>query len=147
MINVLFLPPMPTAAPANIVPYTVEFDADLRMVVATHSGAMEAKDLRGITAAIVAVAREHRVIIALLDFTRMNFAADIVDIFNVPARVYPEFKVSRSAHIAVLMPPGVHERQAMRFYETASRNRGYQVSLFDSKAEAVKWLQQLPQPA
>lgn len=129
------------------MPYTVEFDADLRMVVATHTGAMEAKDLRGLTAAIVALARKHRVIIALLDFTRMNFAADIIDIFNVPARVYPEFNVSRSAHIAVLLPPGTNERMAMRFYETASRNRGYQVSLFDSRPEAVKWLQQLPQHA
>ena len=117
------------------------------MVVATHTGSLKDEDLRSITAAIVKVAREHRVIIALLDFTRMNFAADIVDVFNVPARIYPEFNVSRSAHIAVLLPTGEHERQAMRFYETASRNRGYQVSLFDVRPAAVKWRQQLPQSA
>ena len=129
------------------MPFTVQFDADLRMVVATHTGALKAEDLRGITAALVKVASEHRVIIALLDFTQMKFAADIVDIFNVPARIFPEFNVSRSAHIAVLLPAGAPERQAMRFYETASRNRGYQVSLFDARPAALKWLQQLPQPA
>lgn len=117
------------------------------MVVATHTGPLKAEDMRGITEAIVTVAREHRVIIALLDFTRMVFAADIIDVFDVPARVYPEFNVSRAAHIAVLLPPGQRERQAMRFYETASRNRGYQVSLFDTRKAAIEWLHQLPQPA
>ena len=42
--------------------------------------------------------------------------------------------------VAVLLPASAREREAVEFYETACRNRGWDVSAFATSREAVAWL-------
>ena len=70
----------------------------------------------------------------------MKLDATLVDIFNLPTKQYLEEGADRSARVALLLPTPPKEREAVEFYETACRNRGWNVRSFDERPAAIDWL-------
>jgi hypothetical protein len=75
----------------------------------------------------------------LLDLNKAEIGLSTFEIYDIP-RKYMEQSVSRNTKMAILYPES--ESRDFNFYETVSRNAGYDVMLFQEFEAAMKWLKE-----
>ncbi len=80
----------------------------------------------------------------LVDDTKWKTTVSELDIYSWP-KLYEDLDVNRNNRIAVISPPTPAEQKSLQFYETVCRNRGWQISLFSTRQQALDWL--LNEPA
>lgn len=120
----------------------ISYDPEHGMVHALHTGAFTAQDMQSMTSHCIGMTRERGCARFLIDLSGIELEASFFDIYNLPERQYATEGAGLHGRIAVLMPAGGREREAAQFYQTASRNRGHLVSLFEGRDAALAWLGQ-----
>ena len=123
------------------MPWAVDHDPKLAAVRLTLSGTVSIDELRKMTEEASAVARNTGSARILVDTSVLAATIPLTDIIDL-ARFYSESGVDRRFRVAVIMPaiPELHED--MRFYETVCRNRGFDVTAFSTRDEAMAWLEE-----
>ena len=124
------------------MPWGYTRNPQLPIVEVEFSGDVTAHDLQEATSTLIALEKEEGVNRFLIDPTKMVFAASMTDVYNLPEKQYVEEQADRSGRVAVILPTSPEEREAVQFYETACRNRGWHVKAFADTPEAVEWLTQ-----
>lgn len=66
--------------------------------------------------------------------------ASFADTYNLAERHYTDEELDRRSRIAVLLPTSASGCEAARFFETVSRNRGWNVRVCLDRQTAVEWL-------
>jgi hypothetical protein len=76
----------------------------------------------------------------LADTSEARTAPTIFDLFDLANSIYPEQNMPRRSFIAVVLPKANQPREMVKFLETASRNRGWLMQVFEDRQSATAWL-------
>ncbi len=88
---------------------------------------------------VVKSMRENTCKRLLIDLKNIEIKLSTFEIYDIP-RKYMEQSISRDTKMAILFPES--ESRDFNFYETVSRNAGYDVMLFPEFDTAMKWLKE-----
>jgi hypothetical protein len=73
------------------------------------------------------------------DGTELEPSSTVVDIYEM-VMIIDRVLVDRGAREAMIAPRDPEAAAQVRFFETACRNRGLAVRVFDDRDEALRWL-------
>ncbi|HUL94870.1 MAG TPA: hypothetical protein VLT89_02605 [Usitatibacter sp.] len=109
------------------------------MVEITYRGLIPAEQLRRVLEEFVALQSAAGVLRVLLDSREHEVASSRGEIVNFP-QAYEALGLDRRTRIAVIPPASPDGRKAATFYETACRNRGWNVRVHPDRDSAIAWL-------
>lgn len=124
------------------VPYTVEFDAKTDCIRVILRGTFDLEASRDCAGAAAEASRDNNCYRILYDGRQAVLAMPVGDLYRLPT-LLEDLGIGRSHRRALLVSKQIED---FRFYETASRNRGYSVRVFDDEARAVTWLMEPREP-
>ena len=104
-----------------------------------YSGSIDAPQLRKAILENAAAAKERGVGRFLSDCRLLEEGASLTDVYDLPA-IYESLGVGRDWWEAIVLPVMPTAEEQLKFYETVTRNRGFQVRIFGSREEALAWL-------
>ena len=90
---------------------------------------------------IVDTLRKHSSLRLFIDNRQLHNIASVGELYNL-SHFFHEIKLPLNLKIGLLMeanPPDVKEKE-LGFFETVSRNRGYNMRIFYTENEAIEWL-------
>jgi hypothetical protein len=120
--------------------WDVNLNEALKIIEIVYRGHITARDLQDSTSRAIALEKEKGVILFLIDATETEIAASLMDILSLPDRQYVEEKADPLGRVAVILPRSPRAQEAARFYEMASKNRGWTVEVFPTRDRALHWL-------
>ena len=123
--------------------WTYSINATSRIAEVAYAGDTTACDLKESTSKFIALEKEKGINRFLIDTSEMVLSASILDIHNLPDMQYIEEEADRSGRVALMLPSSPREKEAVKFYETVCKNRGWDVQAFTEKQEAINWLTRL----
>ena len=124
------------------MPYTVTYDPDTSFVVTVVEGKMTLEELKAEEEQSVALAFENGTRKFLVDLADYEASVSTTQLLEFPDRY--EKRLKRPIYVAVVEPLSEEAREDARFYETVCRNRGWNVTLFAKRGDAVAWLRERP---
>lgn len=127
------------------MPWTVTFDAGPAVVRMTFTGIVPPEELRMAVGRTLELAEEHGALRFLADCRTLEGGHSLFDLF-AKAQEVEHSGLSRSVREAVLLPASERARADVQFWETAARNRGFEVRVFPDLDSAMAWLIE-PAPA
>lgn len=122
------------------VPWGSRYAPERATVVVNGSGRLCWKDVKRISEEAARLINEHGASRILLDYTDADLDVGVVDVFGLP-ECYDRAGMPRNVRIALLVPRARQPAGLYQFYETVSRNKGYQCRLFGSRQAAEQWLE------
>ncbi|HEY9172718.1 MAG TPA: hypothetical protein VI136_10585 [Verrucomicrobiae bacterium] len=121
------------------MPWMAKYNTELKAVVVVSQGIVSPEELREQVQSVVALGRDHATDRFLFDDEHVTSAMSAIDLVSL-VDAYAELGLPQSARIAVLLPKATHSARAIQFYETAARNRAYNVRVFPGRVAAELWL-------
>ncbi len=118
------------------MPYTVEFDASIPCVKIVLTGTFDLEAVRECARAAAEAAKGKSCQNILYDWRRAAIDIPLGDLYRLPVLLEAE-GIGRSYRRALLVSKQMED---FRFYETACRNRGYAVRVFDDETHTIIWL-------
>ena len=122
------------------MPWNYEENPKLQIVEVVYEGEVTADDLHKSTSRFIAIEKEKGMIKFLVDTTGSKFTASLTDLYSLPTTQFVEENADRLGQVAILLPTNPEAREAVQFYETVCKNRGWRVQTFSERQEAVNWL-------
>lgn len=126
--------------------YTLEFNRSLGIVELSYTGLFTAQESEESTARAIALGKDHGDADALVDATEVEIDVSIADLLDLPNRQYAAQGMNRRVRVAVVSPKRRQDQEAVKFYETACFNRGWNVRLFTSRDDGIEWLMRTDSP-
>ena len=121
------------------MPWKISFDGQTRIVETTYTGAIGPAELGAAALAPIAAAREHSSKLYLGDCLTLEHAVTLFNIYDL-VRFLESLSLERDLKEAILLPLAPEAGADLKFYETAAQNRGYNVRVFNDRADALRWL-------
>ena len=121
------------------MPWTAKYNAELKAVEVVNQGVVSPEELREQIVSAVSLGQTHATERFLMDDERVTSAFSAIDLVSL-VDAYAELGLPQSARLAVLLPTATHSARAVQFYETAARNRAYNVRVFPGRVAAELWL-------
>jgi hypothetical protein len=115
------------------------FHEECKIVETIFVGNIPPQELQEAVKASLALAKEKNTNLYLGNCIELGHSGSPVDIFEL-ALFYENIPVDRLSNEAVLLPVSIEAAKAMKFYETVTTNRGFQVRVFGDRQEAIRWL-------
>jgi hypothetical protein len=104
------------------------------------SGIVDADSSLNMVKAIAYTMRTHRITKAMVDHSNVeSIVGNIIDIYDRP-KLFRFIGIILRIKIAEVIKP--EHLEHFKFFETVCINRGYQVSIFQDKENALSWLLQ-----
>lgn len=122
------------------MPWTYTVNRKLNIVEVIYAGNTSAQDLQESTSQFISMEKEQRVNRFLIDTSKMELTASLTDLYNLPDKQYIEEQAQRSGRVALVLATTAREKEAVKFYETACQNRGWNVKAFMQRRAALEWL-------
>lgn len=123
--------------------WEVGFNEDLQIVELVLSGHVAGPEFADAAAARIAMGQEKGITNFLIDAGDMvTSRSATVGVFQLPTAVYPEKKMGRDSHLAVLVPKDPGSIWVADFFEDICVNRGWHVQTFTDRNTAIDWLQE-----
>jgi hypothetical protein len=123
------------------MPYHIDYWEDEKIIMIKDTGESFYNDFVQQSKEALALARSKNARLFFSDCILLENKASIFDIYNLP-KVYDEIGASRLNRLALLIKADSPDAAVFRFYETACRNRGWNVKVFTNYDEAMAWLKQ-----
>jgi len=120
--------------------WTSEFNPELGIIETIFSVEMTGVEVREVTSFLISLGRKTGTTKFLVDASEIILVASIFDLYSLPAGQYVDEGADRSSCVALVIPRDEKAIEAFRFYETACRNRCWNVRLFQERQSAVNWL-------
>ena len=120
--------------------HTLSYDRQLDCVHVTFTGIVDLRVIQEVAPQVARLCAEtgcHRI---LNDMSRAHIDISLLETFQSPA-IMDQALISRSIRRALIPPPDFPESQ---FLETISQNRGHNLKVFSSVADATAWLTKEP---
>ena len=119
--------------------WTVKYNESLGAIDLVYEGVLSGDDLRQATREGIALAQKHVVEKAIVDCAHQLKTGDVLDLYEFPD-MYSQSGLSRATRIALVRPIATELHELATFYEDVCVNRGWQVKSFDTREEALAWL-------
>ena len=101
------------------------------------AGQMTVEVLNQMVEEAIKASELHNSRLFLVDHRKVVVALNFVETFNRPQEL-STLRFPKNSQIALVVPESSPEK--FRFFETVSRNRGYQVQIFKDIKSAKEWL-------
>lgn len=121
------------------MPGKVIFIQELNVVETIIDGSISMRELKEVTIESLKLAMEHGTQRFLVDCSKLKHGGSIMQLYSIGA-LYLNLNVDRGMKQAVILPDVKELQKNLRFYETATRNRGFDVRVFDDRFKAIAWL-------
>jgi hypothetical protein len=112
---------------------------DVKVVEIVLAGLLTDRDLQELVGVPVALGREKGATLYLCDCSQVEVADSIATLYSL-IELYDAIRIDRRWKQAVLLPAAPSTHADLDFYETAARNRGFEVRVFAERDEALGWL-------
>ena len=122
------------------MPWNYKHNPTLEIVEVAYRGTITARDLRDSTSELIALQKRKGLNRFLVDTTEMELDASLADVYDLPAKQYEEEGADREGQLAIILPASPREKEAVQFYETTCKNRGWKVHAFSDRQGAISWL-------
>lgn len=118
--------------------WTIVLHADVGYVEIITSGIADRDGSLGMAQAITQTMRTHQITRAVIDHRRIErVVGSTLDVYDRP-KVIQNIGATFKIKIAEIIQP--QHLEHFRFFETVCANQGYQLSVFQDRAEALAWL-------
>jgi hypothetical protein len=121
------------------MPWKTRLIENPKYIEIIYSGIVTPQQLYMALESSVSLSRENKTELFLADCTTMVGGHTAVDLYGLIS-LFEKLEIGRTAKEAVIMLTVQESADEIRFYETACKNRGFNVKLFNNREEAVKWL-------
>ena len=121
--------------------WSVKYDPVTKIAELTYTGRITREELIASVAERIRVQKQHGTILTLTDASQIEYLdVDILDIHDLPAKLYDSAEVNRATRLALLPPHPKDAREIARHYVNACLNRGWIVQTFEDRQNAIEWL-------
>ena len=122
--------------------WDVQYHDDSQIIELTFSGKTTGPELKEAAASRIQLAKEMGARKNLINTFEMQAPkSTILDVLEIPVKVYSEKRMDRTSSIAVVRPSDEDSHWITQFYENASVMRGWIVQIFSNRDDAIDWLQ------
>ena len=125
------------------MPYSVEYDPEENIVMATFMEKVDLSDLLKGLANIIRVAKQENCNYILTDLHQANLQVSVSQAYNMPDTIK---KITREEDVSLHQIKrafvAAKHQDILEFYETVSANRGHHTKLFHDIEEAKSWLKE-----
>jgi len=119
---------------------TIAYSREIDSVVVTYEGEATPEEIQTTIRDALAMAVERQCRRFLVDATELEHrGGTLLDTYELP-QVFEHFPDIRRYKDAIILPRRQAEAHDLEFFETISRNRGYNVRVFTDRQSAVDWL-------
>jgi hypothetical protein len=125
------------------MPWSTSYLPDLDVVMTAYCGVMSPQSLGEAVQATFALAEEHGAKKFLADCTTLEGGHSLVDLYGL-VKLLEGYGLTPGLREAIVLPQLKAAATDVRFWETACRNRGFDVRVFESLAAAHAWLAHEP---
>lgn len=120
------------------MPWKIAFDEQSRIVETTYTGQLSPAEVREAALGTIATGRQYETNLFLGDCLTLEHAGSLFNIYDL-IRLYESLELV-SVKEAILLPRSPEALNDLKFYETIAQNRGFNVRVFDNRADALRWL-------
>lgn len=122
------------------MPTDVKYNKSSGLIEATYSGEVTASELHDAVSRRIAIQKKTGALGVLADASKVQITPSTIALFEVPARLFQELNADRRTVTALVLPDAEFPKEMAKFFETASRNRGWMIQVFTDRQSAVAWL-------
>jgi hypothetical protein len=116
-----------------------EFIEELKIIDSVFNEKVTIVEMKEAVKESVQLAREHNTNLFLVDCSRLKKGGTIVQLYSL-GDFYLEIDVMPGTKQAIVLSDTPETQRDIRFYETAMRNRGFDVQVFPDRPSAIAWL-------
>ena len=124
---------------AEMMPWKTEYLDDLNIIETTLFGIFPVNEIREVVKSVLDLVSKQGTKRLLVDCSHLVHSNTVFDIYELPI-YYESVKLDRGLKQAVVLPISKDSRKNVEFYETVTRNRGYNVCVHKDRQAAIKWL-------
>ena len=117
----------------------MKFDPKTRVIFVTARGEVTYDDARDQTREATRLMKEHGTTRVLADYSEGLSEVSLANLYWL-VDFYREVNAPSDMKAAVILPRSGHRIEAYQFHALAARNAGYNIRLFDTRADGEKWL-------
>lgn len=121
------------------MPWNTSYRADLDAVMTVYSGVIAAASLQEAVESSLALARRHGTTRFLSDCRTLEGGHSIIDLYGL-GNLLETAGVARDSREAIVLPQLDAAAKDVRFWELTCQNRGFNVRVFQTMADASAWL-------
>jgi len=125
------------------MPWNLQYDQPTQIIEITYIGQVTISELREAVSSRVAMQQKTGSTRILADASGVDKAPSLVDVFDLPTKLFPEKGSNRQTKIALILPLIKEPKEIAEFLETASVNRGWLMKVFEKRHSAIAWLTQI----
>lgn len=118
----------------------IKYENSSGIIEINYTGDVKDSDLREASKRRISMQEETGSNLILVDASKSRGGPSAMDLYDLPDKIYPESNVRRDTRIAFVLPQREKARELAHFFQTAARNRGWVIELFDYRENAVSWL-------
>jgi hypothetical protein len=119
--------------------WSIDFDERSHSVVIVAIGPISYEDARAQTEEAVRLMKDHRTFRVLADYSEGLTEVSLANLYWL-VDFYKQIEAPSDIRGAVVLPRSGHRIEAYQFHALAARNAGYNIRLFETRADAEKWL-------
>ncbi len=121
------------------MPWTVEFVPETEILHIVALGKIYNHDARAQAIEGVALVKKHDADLILADYSEVTLEVSLANLYWLP-EYYNELGAPQHVRVALILPSSGFQFDSYKFFQTACKNAGYNVKLFDSKEAGEAWL-------
>ncbi len=118
------------------MPYEIKYDADLECMMCRVFGELQASELPGFAADVIALLDKHNCVRVLNDLRKVDLRLSTMAIYNIPELVAGA-GLQPNVKRAIVFRKDAEDYE---FFETVSINQGQFVRVFTDFDKALTWL-------
>ena len=123
------------------MPWQTSYLEDLDAVLTVYDGVLSPQSLQEAIETTIALGKERGTTRFLGDCSTLEGGHSVVDLYAM-AGLIESVGIARNAHEALVLPQLNAAARDVEFWETACRNQGFQVRVFQTVPEARAWLEE-----
>ncbi len=121
------------------MPYTISHIEDGNIVCIRGVGRLTVEEYKKGSLEVVDMLRKHNSLRLFVDNRLAHNVASVVELYSL-SRFFHEIELSTKLRIALLVGADTPNVKDLGFFETVSRNRGYNMRMFYAENEVIEWL-------
>jgi hypothetical protein len=121
------------------MPIKNNYVPELNLIESIFEGKISYNNIKDAVVEATKMAIKQKTRLFLSDCTELTRGSSIVELYAI-AEFFDVIHVDHSIKQAVILPDNQEVKAALRFYETTTHNRGYNVLVFADKQKAINWL-------
>ena len=118
---------------------TMEYDPEIDAIHIVYYDEVDFATIAQAIEASTELGIKHNTPRRLIDCTRLKGGERIMDNYKITDKL-EEVRPMRNTRLALILPPDPATSEGLKFFETAARNRGQRVRVFETREAAVEWL-------